>query len=65
MRSSFPLCMDDCYFSSFGAYCVGLLVNSDIRPRYNWSSRYNGWSCSTSGILFHNALVENTMAKLK
>ncbi|KAL0436110.1 UNVERIFIED_CONTAM: Calpain-type cysteine protease DEK1 [Sesamum radiatum] len=56
--------MDDCYFTSFGAYCMGLLVNSDTRARYNWSSCYNGWSCSTLGILLRNALVEDTMAKL-
>lgn len=63
--SSFPLCMDNCYFTSRGAYCMGMLVNCDIRPRYYWSSCCNGWSCSTFGILCCNALVENTMAKLK
>ncbi|KAL6567140.1 Calpain-type cysteine protease dek1 [Orobanche minor] len=64
MWSSFPMRMDNCYFASRGACYMGVLVNSDIRARHNWSSCYNGWSCFTFGILFGNALVENTMAKL-
>ncbi|KAL6506586.1 Calpain-type cysteine protease dek1 [Orobanche gracilis] len=65
MWSSNPMRMDNCYIASRGACYMGMLVNSDIRTRHNWSSCYNGWSCFTFGILFGNALVENTMAKLK
>lgn len=65
MWSSFPGFMGYCYFTSGGAYCLGMLVDYDTGERYNWFSRCNGWSCSTFGILLCNALVENTMAKLK
>lgn len=65
MWSSFSRFMDRCYFTSGGAYCLGMLVDSYTGSRHNWFSCCNGWSCSTFGILFCNALVENTMAKLK
>lgn len=65
MQSSFPLFMVNCSFTGHGADCMGMVVNSDIRARYNWSGCYNGWSCSAVGLLLCNALVENTMAKLK
>lgn len=57
--------MDDCYFSSCGAYCMGMLVDCNIGSRYNWVGRNNGWYCSFIGVLFDHALVENTMAELK
>lgn len=65
MWFSFHGFMDCCYFTSGGAYCLGMLVDSYTGSRYNRLSCCNGWSCSTVGILFCNALVENTMAKLK
>ena len=65
VQPSIPGFMDSCYFASGGAYCLGMLVDCDTGERYNWLSCCNGWSCSTFGILFRNALVENTMAKLK
>lgn len=60
-----PLCMDNCHFSSCSAYFVGMLVDHDTRTGYNWFSCNNGWHCSSFGILFCNALVENTVAKFK
>lgn len=59
------VCMDGCYFSSCGAYCMGMLVDCNIGSRYNWVGCNNGWYCSFVGILFDHALVEITMAKLK
>ena len=59
------VCVDGCYFSSCGAYWLGMLVNLDTGSRYNWFGCDNGWHCSSFGILFNHALVENTMAKLK
>ncbi|CAK9183571.1 unnamed protein product [Ilex paraguariensis] len=56
--------MDDCYFSTCGVCDMGMLVDLNIGSRYNWSGCNNGWHCSSFGILFHHALVENTMAKL-
>lgn len=57
--------MDGCDFSSAGAYHMGLLVDINIGPRYNWFGCNHGGDCSSFGILFNYALVENTMAKLK
>lgn len=57
--------MDNCCFSCRSAYLVGILVDLDTWTGYNWFSCNNGWHCSSFGILFDNALVENPMAKLK
>lgn len=65
MRFLVSLYMDDCCFSSCGSYRVGILVDCNIRPRYNWFGCNNGWNGPIIGILFNYALVENTMAKLK
>lgn len=59
------VCMDGCYFSSCGAYFLGMVVDCNIGSRYNWVGCNNGWYCSSFGILFNHALVENTMAELK
>ena len=59
------VCMDGCYFSSCGAYFLGMVVDCNIGSRYNWVGCNNGWHCSSFGILFNHALVENTMAELK
>ncbi|CAL5425722.1 unnamed protein product [Camellia sinensis] len=58
------VCMDDCYFSNRGTHCLGKLVNFNTWTRYNWSGCDNGWNCSSFGILFYYAMVEDTMAKL-
>ena len=65
MRIPISLCMDSCYFSGCRSYRLGMLVDCDIGPRYNWSGSHNGWDCSVIGFLFNYALVENAMAKLK
>lgn len=65
MSFSGSVSMDGCYFSSCGAYHVGKLVDCNTWSGYNWSGYNNGWHCSSAGLLFNHALVENTMAKLK
>ena len=62
---SLSICMDDCCISSSNACHVGKLVNCNIESGYNWSGCNHGWNCSSIGILFNHALVENTMAKFK
>lgn len=57
--------LDSCHISSSGSHRMGLLVNCDIGSRYNWFGSYHGWDSSSFGVLFNNAVVENTMAKLK
>jgi hypothetical protein len=57
--------MDISYFSNCGADHMGLLVDCNIGSRHNWASCGDGWHCSSTGILFNYAMVENTMAKLK
>uniref|UniRef100_A0A2P2KJ02 Calpain n=1 Tax=Rhizophora mucronata TaxID=61149 RepID=A0A2P2KJ02_RHIMU len=65
MPFSLFICMGGCHISSSGAYNVGMLASCDIGPRHNWSGGNIGWHCSSLGILFNHALVENTMAKFK
>ncbi|KAG6781829.1 hypothetical protein POTOM_014744 [Populus tomentosa] len=65
MSFSLSFCMDNCCISGSNAYHVGKLVNCNIASRYNWSGCNHGWYCSSIGILFNHALVENTMAKFK
>ncbi|KAG6736631.1 hypothetical protein POTOM_060495 [Populus tomentosa] len=62
---SLSICMDDCCISSFQCLSCGKLVNCNIESGYNWSGCNHGWNCSSIGILFNHALVENTMAKFK
>lgn len=65
MPFSLSISMDDCYISNSGSYHVGLMVNCNIGSRYNWLGCNNGWHCSSFGLLFCHALVENTVAKFK
>ncbi|TYK09969.1 calpain-type cysteine protease DEK1 [Cucumis melo var. makuwa] len=53
------------YFSNHGADHMGVLADCNIGPRHNWACCGDGWHCSSTGILFNYAMVENTMAKLK
>lgn len=62
---SVSLCMGGCYFANCGTHDMGMLVDCNTGPRYNWSGCNNGWYCFAVGVLFNYALVENTMAKLK
>ena len=57
--------MDGCYISGCSAYPVGMLVDCDTPSGHYWFGYNNGWHCTSFGILFNHALVENTMAKLK
>ncbi|KAG5029588.1 hypothetical protein JHK87_013102 [Glycine soja] len=57
-------CMGSCYFSNSGAYHLGLLVDCNIGSRPDWFGCNNGWHCSSIGILFNYAVVENSVAKL-
>lgn len=57
--------MGYCHISSSGSHHMGLLVDCNIGSRYNWFGSNHGWDSSSFGILFNNAVVENTMAKLK
>lgn len=59
------ICMDISYFSNHGADHMGVLADCNIGPRHNWACCGDGWHCSSTGILFNYAMVENTMAKLK
>ncbi|KAK6936992.1 Peptidase C2, calpain, catalytic domain [Dillenia turbinata] len=57
--------MADCYIPNSCIYSVGKLADSDNGSRHSWSGSDNGGHCTSFGILFHNALVENQVAKLK
>lgn len=57
--------MDCCHFSSSSAHHMGMLVDSNSRSRHYWFGSNHGWDCSSFGILFNHAMVENTVAKLK
>lgn len=65
MWFSMFVCLGGCNFSSYGASYMGMLVDHNLGSRYNWIGCNNGWHCSSIGILFYHALVENKMAKLK
>lgn len=65
LRTSESICMDYCYFTNSGAYNLGILVDCNIGSGPNWFGCNNGWHCSVIGFLFHYALVENAVAKLK
>ncbi|XP_073105600.1 calpain-type cysteine protease ADL1 isoform X2 [Elaeis guineensis] len=43
---------------------MGKYTYCTFESKYNWIGCNNGWHSSFVGLLFYNALVENTMAKL-
>lgn len=57
--------MDNCYFPR--CYCnhMGKHFDYDIGSGYNWPGCDNGRNSPFTGVLFHNAVVEDTVAKLK
>lgn len=57
--------MDCCGFSSSDINHLGEFTHRDTGTRCDWISYNNGRFGFFTLILFNNALVENTMAKLK
>lgn len=58
-------CMACCHFPYSSSACVGEHPYRSSGKEHNWFSCYNGGCCFAFVILLYNALVENTMAKLK
>lgn len=58
-------CMACCHFPYSCSARVGKHPYYSSGKEHNWFSCYNGGCCFASVILLYNALVENTMAKLK
>lgn len=58
-------CMACCHFPYSSSARVGKHPYCSSGKEHNWFSCYNGGCCFASVILLYNAVVENTMAKLK
>lgn len=58
-------CMACCHFPYNSSACVGEHPYRSSGKEHNWFSCYNDGCCFAFVILLYNALVENTMAKLK
>lgn len=61
----YSFCMACCHFPNSSSACVGEHTYRSSGKEHNWFSCYNGGCCFAFVILLYNALVENTMAKLK
>jgi hypothetical protein len=60
-----PYCMASRHFPNSSRASVGKHPYLSYGKKHNWFGCYNGWGCFASIILLYNALVEDTMAKLK
>lgn len=65
MQFAVSVCMGCRPFSNCCSNSMGKFSHCTFGPKYYWFGCDNGWHCSVASFLFDNALVEDTMAKLK